>query len=118
MTRLTILLSLSLAGGITACSLDHLPFAYRMDVHQGSIIEQAAIDQLRTGMTRKQVQFLLGSPAINDTFHANRWDYIQALKPGRKPMTVKRLSVFFDDDELIAIEGDFPVKDPTLKRQG
>lgn len=101
---LSLIVAGSLLGG---CSIDSLPFVYKPDIHQGTIITQDMVDQLRIGMTRRQVQFVLGSPPLVDPFHADRWDYIEAVKPGGKPLQSRRMTVFFENDRLAAIEGDW-----------
>jgi outer membrane protein assembly factor BamE len=56
-------------------------------------------------MTRRQVQFIMGSPMVSDVFHQDRWDYIYRLKPGYGELTEDRVSVFFDGNALERIEG-------------
>ena len=34
-------------------------------------------------MTRSQVQFLLGTPMVADSFHRDRWDYAYYFRRGR-----------------------------------
>ncbi len=63
---------------------------YVADVQQGNIIENKELDQLKTGMTKKQVKFLLGSPIIRDPFHQNRWDYVYTLREGDNTYIEKR----------------------------
>ena len=57
---------------------------YRATISQGNIIKQQDLDQIEIGMTRNQVRFLLGTPMVDDPFHANRWDYVYYLKIGRQ----------------------------------
>lgn len=95
----------SLLSGCT--SLDKLPFVYKPDVHQGTIITQEMVDQLKLGMTRQQVQFVLGSPPIADPFHTDRWDYVEAFKPGGKHLKSRRVTIFFEGNQLAAIKGDW-----------
>ncbi|RMG27455.1 MAG: outer membrane protein assembly factor BamE, partial [Gammaproteobacteria bacterium] len=71
-----------LLGGCTR-TLERLPFVYRIDIQQGNVVTQEQIDQLRPGMTREQVRYLLGTPLVQDTFHPERWDYVYYFKPGR-----------------------------------
>lgn len=112
MMRYALTLGLTVAGGLLGgCSIDSLPFVYKPDIHQGTIISQETVDQLRIGMTRQQVQFILGSPPLIDPFRADRWDYIEAAKPGGKQFQSRRMTVFFKDDRLIAIEGDWQPQD-------
>jgi outer membrane protein assembly factor BamE len=87
---------------------------YRSTVSQGNLIEQEDLDQLEVGMTRNQVRFLLGTPMIDDPFHASRWDYVYYLKIGRKDATFKRwVSVVFDGNTVGEIRKDQEL-DPNL----
>lgn len=71
---------------------------YRLSISQGNLIEQEDLDQVAVGMTRNQVRFLLGTPMVDDPFHADRWDYVYYLKVGRKEASFKRwVSVVFDE---------------------
>ena len=71
--------------GLTGCStlpgvqwLSRFSFIspYKMDIRQGNSLNADKIAQLKLGMTRAQVQFLMGTPLISDIFHKDRWDYI------------------------------------------
>jgi outer membrane protein assembly factor BamE len=101
------LLGLSLALLLAGCSLEWLPFVYRLDVHQGNIVSQEMVDQLRPGMTKRQVTFIMGAPLLVDPFHDNRWDYVYSNQPGGEPRVQKNISLIFKDDELAALQGDF-----------
>jgi outer membrane protein assembly factor BamE len=88
------------------CSPDtHFPFAHRIDVQQGNVLTQEAVNQLRPGMSQRQVRFLLGTPLLADPFHLDRWDYIYLMTPGKGKREEKRVSLFFEDDKLTRIEG-------------
>ncbi len=66
------------------------------------------IDQLRPGMTRRQVRFIMGNPLLTDTFHADRWDYLYSLQPGGGERQQERISVIFNaNDQLVSLSGDF-----------
>lgn len=80
---------------------------YRQDVQQGNFIEQKAVDQLRPGMTKRQVALILGTPAITSPFRQNRWDYVSSFAPGARNPVVKRLTLYFEDNQLVRIEGDY-----------
>ncbi|GGM28456.1 outer membrane protein assembly factor BamE [Pseudomonas asuensis] len=101
LTGLTFLSLATLAG----CSF---PGVYKIDIQQGNVVTQDMIDQLRPGMTRRQVRFIMGSPLITDTFHANRWDYLYSMQPGGGQRQQERVSLVFDDsDHLVGLAGDF-----------
>ena len=73
---------------------------YRPDVHQGNIITQEMVDQLRQGMTREQVRFMLGTPLLTSEFHKDRWDYPYYLNPRKGPVQSRRLTLHFQDNKL------------------
>lgn len=79
---------------------------YRIDVRQGNYLNQDMVGKLRAGQSREQVRFILGSPLIEDAFHADRWDYVYRFKPGRGEITERHFSVFFDGDKLVRVSGD------------
>lgn len=80
---------------------------YRIDIQQGNLIEQADIDQVQVGMTRSQVQFLLGTPMVSDSFHRDRWDYTYYFRKGRSRDIERRwLVVYFEADRVARIERD------------
>lgn len=102
-----MLSSLTLVGlfALAGCSF---PGVYKVDIQQGNVVTQDMIDQLRPGMTRSQVRFIMGSPLITDTFHANRWDYLYSIQPGGGPRQQERVSLVFNaDDQLAGLAGDF-----------
>ena len=87
---LTLLVLLALMVAASGC-------VYRANISQGNIVEEEDLDQVELGMTRNQVRFLLGTPMIDDPFHADRWDYVYYVTIGRKKATAKRwVSIEFD----------------------
>lgn len=92
----------------TGCSyLPSLPSVYKIDIQQGNVITQDMIDQLRPGLTKRQVQYVMGTPLIEDTFNQSRWDYVYSLQPGGEARQQESISLFFKDDLLTHFEGDF-----------
>jgi len=91
MKKRLFLLVFLLAGisSLPACS------SYKMDIQQGNVIEAEQISQLKLGMSRSQVQDLLGTALMQDDFLANRWDYIFYLKKAGKKPTSKSLAIIF-----------------------
>ena len=80
---------------------------YRMDIPQGNRIDPALAEQLEIGMSRKQVEFLLGTPAIVDLYRPDQWHYILYLKTGDDGKIAKSvMTLTFTGDLLSAIDGD------------
>lgn len=92
----------SMANGVSAVTGWAPTFLgpYRPDVHQGNIVTKEMVDQLRQGMTREQVRFMLGTPLLVSEFHKDRWDYPYYLNPRTGPVQIRRLTVYFKDNKL------------------
>ena len=98
LARLLTLLIVSLC--FTAC-------VYRIDIQQGNLLEDKDIDQVAVGMTRSQVQFLLGTPMVSDSFHRDRWDYAYYFRQGRSREIQRRwLIVYFENERVARVDRD------------
>ena len=96
--RLIALLAVALL--LSGCS-----FPYRIDVQQGNYVPEDVAAKVQVGMTKPQVRALLGTPLLNDIFHGNRWDYFFSNVKGGKADERTRLSVFFENDKVVRVEG-------------
>ncbi len=106
------LVTLILCALLAACSITERLKPYRIDIQQGNVVTQDAVDKLKVGMNRSQVRFVLGSPLVEDPFHANRWDYVYSFSKAGAPAEQKRFTVFFENDQLTRWEGE---AQPALK---
>jgi outer membrane protein assembly factor BamE len=113
--RRCALVCVLLATGLAGCSsqtvdevLEKLPgiAPYRIEIQQGNFVSQDMVSKLKRGMTRDQVRFVLGTPLVADMFHADRWDYVFYREIPKKPREERRVSVFFENDRLVRVEGD------------
>lgn len=105
-----LLLTVLLASG---CAV-----IYRQPVFQGTLLDKSNVDQLKEGLTRAQVQSLLGTPPLADPFHAARWDYTASEQRGHHRPVIKTLTVYFQDDAVVRWEGDyFPEEDVALAKE-
>lgn len=78
---------------------------YRIDIQQGNLLEEDAIEQVQVGMTRSQVQFLLGTPMVDDAFHRDRWDYPYYFRQGRSRDIDRRwFVVYFEGDRVVRVD--------------
>jgi len=122
MQKLLILITAIATLFLAACSSDpivnRLPWVYRIDIQQGNVITQDAVNQLKPGMNKRQIEFVLGTPMVTDPFHADRWDYYYAYKPGTEgddDPQQERLSLYFEEDRLVHMEGSLQ---PDLESAG
>jgi outer membrane protein assembly factor BamE len=102
-----LLVSLTLAL-ISACGF---PGVYKINIEQGNIVTQEMVDQLKPGMSRRQVKFIMGTPLVKDTFNRNRWDYVFMIRNGSTVLDQSRLAVEFNEDTLVNVFGDFVAAD-------
>lgn len=78
---------------------------YKITIQQGNFISQEQASQLKQGMTREQVRFLLGTALLTDMFHEDRWDYpFRLLKPSGELIT-SRISIYFKNNTVAKFEG-------------
>ena len=96
---------------VSACSSVKLG-PHRIDVQQGNALDQENIARLKTGLNRSQVRFLMGTPLVVDPFRTDRWDYVYVNYKAGKLAEQKRISLFFDGETLVRIEGDVPPSAP------
>ena len=97
-----LLIALLTACGSAAPSVK--PF--KMDIQQGNVVTSKMLLQLRPGMTKSQVRFIMGTPLIVDSFHKDRWDYFYQLRQAGKIVEQRRVILDFDKDFLTKVRGD------------
>lgn len=101
---LCILVFCAASASLSGCGF---PGVYKIDIQQGNVVTQEMVDQLRPGMTTRQVRFIMGTPLIQDTFEPNRWDYLYSMQSGHNPREQERISLMFENDRLVGLAGDF-----------
>ncbi len=111
MRKLLLIVPIALLA--SACGI-----VYKQPIYQGNLLEKTAVDQLQAGQTKRQVAAMLGTPSIEDPFHAQRWDYTSTQRTDRLGHTeIKNLTLYFDGDALTRWEGDyFPEQDEALAK--
>ena len=108
------LLVLAVALATTGCGI-----IYKQPIYQGNLIEKTAADQLQVGMTKQDVQGLMGSPSIADSANPDRWDYTATQRTDRRGnVVVKNFTVHFENGLVTKWEGEyFPEQDDELARK-
>ena len=101
------ILSLAVAISVAACSWVPSISAHRMEIQQGNFVSQEMVAQLKPGMSKDQVRFILGTPLIADVFHADRWDYVfTRMRSNSRELERRRIAVYFEDGKLKRVDGD------------
>jgi outer membrane protein assembly factor BamE len=76
-----------------------------MNIQQGNYLVPDSVSQLKEGMTRSQVRFLLGTPMVPDAFDESRWDYYYFFSSRKfKAPLKRRLTVYFADEKVARYE--------------
>ena len=103
-----------MAFSVGGCSLTQLklpelkiPRVYKLSVQQGNVITQEMVDRLKPGMTRNQVEFVMGKPVLGDPFNDDQWVYIYTLEVPDYFNQVFKMVLAFEDDTLATISGDY-----------
>ncbi|XHS79072.1 outer membrane protein assembly factor BamE [Burkholderiaceae bacterium UC74_6] len=86
---------------------------YRVEIVQGNVLTKEQVARVKPGMEREQVKDLLGTPLLNDIFHADRWDYTFTIRRQGSPFEQRKVVAWFKDDKLDHI--DLPDNLPTEK---
>jgi outer membrane protein assembly factor BamE len=86
---------------------------YRMPIQQGNYLDPAVIAQVKPGMTRSQVRYLLGTPMVPTAFDNSRWDYDYFYK-ARRLQTPRRghVVIHFEKDVVSNVESDVKAAPP------
>ncbi|MDZ4098789.1 MAG: outer membrane protein assembly factor BamE [Methylophilaceae bacterium] len=79
---------------------------FRMDIQQGNVVTSKMVMQLRPGMTKSQVRFIMGTPLIQDGFRSNRWDYFYQMRQEGKIIEQRRVILEFENEGLARVRGD------------
>jgi outer membrane protein assembly factor BamE len=87
---------------------------YKLDVQQGNLFDKDQVETLKPGMSKRQVLLVMGSPSIISPFNQDRWDYVSSIKRGRGKMESKDLVLYFENEALSRIEGDYFPEDPEV----
>ncbi len=106
-TLFRTLMCLMLVTVVAGCGI-----VYKPDIHQGNLLDKEKVQQLKPGMTKRQVVALLGTPSITSPFEHQRWDYVQERAHRSGKTTVKTLTLYFNNDTLSRTQGNFFAETP------
>ena len=111
MRFILVLISLCL---LCACSRSYdggfnAPLLHKIDIQQGNVVDQEMLDQLKPGMDKKQVKFIMGTPVLIDPFHNERWEYIYSFQEGGTVREQRHITLHFENDKLAYISGDIEI---------
>lgn len=98
---------LALCFTIAACGNNRMLRPHKISIQQGNLITQEMVNRLKPGMSKRQVEFVLGTPLIADTLSSDQWHYVYTLRTSNGKALQKNLNVLFVNDELSELTGDY-----------
>jgi outer membrane protein assembly factor BamE len=84
---------------IFSCSNTSL---YKVTITQGTVFNQDDLDKLEIGMTKDQVNFVMGQPSFENFFEKNVWNYIYKITTGDEVDVEKKVRLIFDSQNLLS----------------
>ena len=104
----------ALALSVGGCSMPQIkvpdlkiPRVYKLSVQQGNVITQEMVDRLEPGMTRNQVEYVMGRPVLRDPFDDDQWVYLYTLEVPDVFVQAFKMVLIFEEDTLVSITGDY-----------
>ena len=73
---------------------------YQVPIAQGNIISLEMLSKLEKGLTKVQVQYIMGTPSVRDPFDSSKWDYIGYEIIGNELLREVHYSLHFQDEKL------------------
>ena len=95
----TLILLLSIGG----CSF---PGVYKINIQQGNIITQDMLEQLKPGMNRRQVHFVLGNPMIDNVFDDSYENYAYTYQMAGGKTEKQLITIFYEDEKFTRFTGE------------
>jgi outer membrane protein assembly factor BamE len=106
MQKLTALvLTLLIAG----CAF---PGVYKINVQQGNIVTDEELTALSEGMTRRQVQSVLGTPLMVNPVDLSREYYVYTFQRGGGDIKEQRVIIYYDNEQFSHYEAQLLEETP------
>jgi outer membrane protein assembly factor BamE (lipoprotein component of BamABCDE complex) len=99
---------------LAACAVAGCAVVYKLPTRQGNIMDQKDLEQVKVGMTKDQVRYLMGTPVASSPFEPDRWTYFGYYKPPRGDAVSRTVEMYFQGNKLARVSGDLAQNDPIL----
>lgn len=77
--------------------------SYHPVIQQGNILDEKSIEQIKVGMNKEQIAYLIGSPILQDISNSNVWDYVYQERHNTQTLARKSLRLVFENNKLTKI---------------
>ncbi len=82
---------------------------YKIDVQQGNLITNEMLSNLKIGMNKQQVKFILGTSLLSDSLNKNKWVYSFSDASNGAVQKQQLVVLTFNNDRLQDIQEDIVV---------
>ncbi len=97
----------SLLASLAAIMMAHNSISHAApDMPKANVVTSKMLLQLRPGMSKSQVQSIMGTPLIQDNLHNNVWNYIYQRRQGDKIKEQRLVVLGFENESLKSVRGD------------
>lgn len=95
--RIIVLISLS----TLFCACAHYAPHHRV-IQQGNFIKENQLEQIKIGMTKRQVIHIMGSPVLNTLYSDNKLEYVFTITTDHKITEFEKVVISFDENNLVS----------------
>ncbi len=88
---------------LSACGIFRI---HAVTVQQGNQIQAASIKRVKPDMTQQQVENILGTPMLVNTFRDDRFNYVYTRQVSDSNAEHQQLTVYFKNGKLVRYETD------------
>ena len=96
--KITFILTIITIFFLNSCASNF----YQVPIAQGNIISVSMLSKLEIGLSKPQVQYIMGTPSINDPFNSNVWDYVGFEIIGDEVLREVHHTLTFQDEKLVS----------------
>lgn len=96
---------LLIGSQLSGCVLFH---GYAPPIQQGNVIVPSQVNQIRNGMSKYQVQSIMGSPVYVTTFSDSRYDYVYTYQKPYHPMLEQNVVISFSGGGVTNVQKNLP----------
>ena len=96
--KITLILTIITIFFLNSCASNF----YQVPIAQGNIISVSMLSKLEIGLSKPQVQYIMGTPSINDPFDSNVWDYVGFEIIGDEVSREVHHTLTFKDEKLVS----------------
>ncbi len=105
----TLLTITALASLLSTTGCGNFLKPHRINVQQGNVYTIEMVEKLKPGLSKEQVEYIMGTPLIVDTFQPDQWYYHYSLLLGSGETIAQTLYLTFSDGQLIEMVSQPPL---------